>query len=230
MDRFGTMDNMQLLLIVILLLCGYFYLFQAVAKRAASRASIPILAIALLVIYLLISLPLVLIIAQMGGTSFVVLALLILAACIGLFAAVFAMIRNFRDLNKTMLVLFILYLLMMSYVTIFSRRGRVQTDILLSFDSIEEAINRHSLEPLQHLWLNIVMFVPLGILFSAIDPPRLARLGIILPFGMLLTTLIETTQLLLRIGQCDLEDLVANTLGACLGLLIFRLYYRMQRN
>ena len=228
MDRFGTMDNMQLLLIVILLLCGYFYIFQAVAKHTANRASLPILAIVLLMVYLLISLPLVLIIAQMGGTSFVILALLILAACVGLVAAIFAMIRNFRDLNKTMLVLFILYLLMMGYVTIFSRRDRVQTDILLSFDSIEEAVRRRSLEPLQHLGLNIMMFVPLGILFSAIDPPRLARLGIILPLGMLLTTLIETTQLLLRIGQCDLEDLVANTLGACLGLLIFRLFNRMQ--
>ena len=219
---------MQLLLIVILLLCGYFYLFQAVAKRAASRSSIPILAVVLLVIYLMISLPLVLIIAQMGGMSFVFLALLVLAACIGLFAAVYSMIKNFHQLNKTMLVLFILYLLMTGYVTIFSRRGRVQTDILLSFDSIEEALNRHSLEPLQHLWLNVVLFMPMGALFAAIDPPRLARFGIVLPLGMLLTTTIETTQLLLRIGQCDLEDLAANTLGSCLGLLAFKLYRRFQ--
>ena len=37
MATFGNVDTMQLLLIVILLLCGYIYLFQAVAKRAASR-------------------------------------------------------------------------------------------------------------------------------------------------------------------------------------------------
>lgn len=223
------MDTMQLLLIVILLLCGYFYLFQAVAKRAASRSSIPILAIVLLVIYLLVSLPMVLLIAQMGGTNFVVLALLILAACIGLFAVLFAMIRNFRELNKTVLVLFLLYLLILGYVTIFSRQGRTQTDILLSFDSIEKAISSRSFEPLQHLWANVMLFIPLGALFAAIDPPRLARFEIILPLGMLLTTLIETTQLLLRLGQCDLEDLVANTLGACLGLLVFKLYTRIQR-
>jgi len=227
--RYGNIDSMQLLLIVILLLCGYFYLFQAVAKRAASRASIPLLAIVLLVIYLMISLPMVLIIAQMGGTSFVVLALLILAACIGLFAAVFSLVKNFRQINKTALVMFLLYLLMMSYITVFSRQGRVQTDVFLSFDSIREALDRRSLEPLQHLWLNVVLFIPLGALFAAIDPPRTARLGIILPMGMLLTTLIETTQLLLRIGQCDLEDLAANTLGACLGLLLYRLYMRFER-
>lgn len=227
MGRFGSIDTMQLLLVVILLLCGYFYLFQAVARRAANRATIPLLAVILLMVYLLISVPLVMIISQMGGLSFVFLALLILAACIGLFAAVYSMFKNFRQINKTMLVLFILYMLMVSYITVFSRRGKVQTDILLSFDSVQEAINRHSLEPLQHLWLNIVMFVPIGALFPAIDPPRLNRFSVVLPLGMLLTTLIETTQLLMQNGQCDLEDLAANTLGALVGLLIYRIVRRV---
>ena len=220
---------MQLLLIVILLLCGYFYLFQAVARRAASRASIPLLAVVLLGVYLLISLPLVLIISQMGGMSFAFLALLILAAFLGVYAFISFVIKNFRDCNKTALVMFFLYLLMVSYITVFSRRGKVQTDILLSFDSIQEAMNRHSLAPLQHLWLNIVMFVPIGALFAAIHP-SLARFSAVLPLGMLLTTIIETTQLLMRNGQCDLEDLVANTVGALLGLLVFRMYIRIQRS
>ena len=226
MERFGNTDTMQLLLVVILLLCGYFFLFQAVAKRAASRSSIPLLAIVLLLVYLLVSLPLVLIISQMGGQGFTFLALLILASFIGVFAFFHFVVKHFREINKGMLVLFLLYLLMVSYVTVFSRRGRVQTDILLKFDSIEEALRRHSLEPLQHLWANIAMFVPIGILFPAICPQRLNKLSYVLPLGMLLTTLIETTQLMLRIGQCDLEDMIANTLGACLGLLIFRLYGR----
>ena len=230
MATFGNVDTMQLLLIVILLLCGYIYLFQAVAKRAASRASIPMLAFVLLGLYLLISLPLVLIISQMGGLSFVFLALLILAAFIGTFAFILFVIRNFRQINKTMLVLFLLYLLILSYVTVFSRRDRVQTDILLRFDSITEAINRHSMKPLQHLWLNIVMFVPIGILFPAIEPRKLNHLGIVMPMAMLLTTLIETTQLLLRIGQCDLEDLAANTFGAIIGLFIYRFYVRFIQN
>ena len=228
MARFENIDVMQLLLVVILLLCGYFFLFQAVAKRAASRSSIPLLAIVLLLVYLLVSLPLVLILSQMGDLSFTFLSLLILATFIGVIAFVHFVFKHFREINKGMLVLFLLYLLMISYVTVFSRRGRVQTDILLKFDSVEEALRRHSLEPLQHLWLNIAMFVPIGILFPAICPQRLNKLSCVLPLGMLLTTLIETTQLMLRIGQCDLEDMIANTLGACVGLLIFRLYRRFQ--
>lgn len=227
MGRFGSIDSMQLLLVVILLLCGYFFLFQAVARRAASRSSIPLLAVVLLIVYLLVSLPLVLIITQMGGMGFTFLALLILAAFIGVVALLAYLFKNFRRISKSMLLLFFLYLLMLSYITVFSRRGRVQTDIILKFDSIEEAVRRHSLAPLQHLWLNVVMFVPVGVLFPAIDPPRLNKLLYVLPLGMLMTTLIETTQLMLRIGQCDLEDLVANTLGACLGLILYRLYRRL---
>ncbi len=227
MGRFGNIDLMQLVLVAILLLCGYFFLFQAVAKRAASRSAIPVLAVVLLLVYLLIALPLVLIISQMGGMSFTFLALLILAAFIGLVAFLAFLFKNFRQINKGMLLLFLLYLLMTGYFTIFSRRGRVQTEIMLKFDSIEEAVRRHSLQPLQHLWLNVAMFVPLGMLFPAICPQHLNKLSCVLPLGMLLTTLIETTQLILRIGQCDLEDLVANTAGACLGLLLYRLYRRM---
>ncbi|MDO4988892.1 MAG: VanZ family protein [Eubacteriales bacterium] len=227
MGRFGNIDLMQLVLVAILLLCGYFFLFQAVAKRAASRSAIPVLAMVLLLVYLLIALPLVLIISQMGGMSFTFLALLILAAFIGLVAFLAFLFKNFRQINKGMLLLFLLYLLMTGYFTIFSRRGRVQTEIMLKFDSIEEAVRRRSLQPLQHLWLNVAMFVPLGMLFPAICPQHLNKLSCVLPLGMLLTTLIETTQLILRIGQCDLEDLVANTAGACLGLLLYRLYRRM---
>ena len=165
----------------------------------------------------------------MGGMSLVFLSLLILSAFFGVFAFFTFLIKNYRECNKTALLMFILYLLMVSYITVFSRRGKTQTDILLSFDSIQEAINRHSLAPLQHLWLNIVMFVPIGAFFAAVHP-SLARFGIVLPLGLLLTTIIETTQLLMRNGQCDLEDLAANTLGACLGLLAFRLFNRMQKN
>ena len=224
---FHNIDAMQLILLVILLLCGYFFLFQAVAKRAASRSSIPLLAIVLLLVYLLVSLPLVLIVNQMGGMGFTFLALLILAAFVGVVAFLSFIVRNFRQINKGMLLLFLLYLLMVSYITVFSRRGRYQSEILLKFDSIEEAIRRRSLEPLQHLWLNVVLFVPIGILFPMIEPRKLDKLSYVFPLGMLLTTLIETTQLMLHIGQCDLEDMVANTLGACLGLLIYRLYRRI---
>lgn len=223
----NSQNIMQIILIAILLLCGYFYLFQAVAKRTANRAALPVIAILLLFIYAGISVSLILVIGRTSSMDFVFMALLILISFIGLSALALGLVRNFRALNRTALTLFILYLLVLGYVTIFSRSERRTTEVLLRFDSVEEAIRTRSPEPLQHLWLNVVMFVPMGLLFPAIDE-RLNKLMYVLPLGLITSTIIETTQLLLRLGQCDLEDLAANTLGACIGLLCFRLYQRFR--
>ena len=222
----NNQNMMQVILIAILLLCGYFYLYQAVAKRTVNRAALPLIAVLLLLIYGLISVALILILGQTNSLDFVFMALLILVACIGVFAVLTALYRHFHEIRKGMLVLFLLYLLIVAYITIFSRPDNHSSQILLQFDSIKEALRLRSLAPLQHLWLNVVLFIPIGLLFSAIDE-RLAKWRYVLPLGLMLTTLIETTQLLLHLGQCDLEDLAANTAGATVGLLIYRLYRRL---
>lgn len=219
---------MYYVLIGILLLCGYFYLFQFVAKRTANKNSLPLIAIVLLVIYLFISVSLLLVISSMGSAEFMLLALLILIACVGVASSVYSLIRNWNRMNKTVMVLFLLYLFAMGYITIFSRSERRGTEILLSFNSVQDAIRTHSTEPLQHLLMNIVMFIPVGLLFSMIRPGYTDRWRLIIPLGLVFTTIIETTQLLLRLGQCDVEDLVANTLGACIGLLLYKVYRRFQ--
>ena len=217
---------MQIILIAILLLCGYFYLYQAVARRTANRAALPLIAVVLLLIYAVISVALILILGQSNSMDFVFMAILILMACIGLFVLLAGLIRHFGEIHRGMLALFVSYVLMMGYITIFSRSEQASTEILLRFDSIEEALRLRSPEPLQHLWLNIVMFVPVGLLFPLIDE-RLNKWSYVLPLGLMMSTIIETTQLLLRLGQCDVEDLAANTLGACAGLLLYRLYRRI---
>ena len=223
----NNQDLMRYVLIAILLLCGYFYLYQMVARRAANKSSLPLIALVLLVVYGLISLALVLIISQMGSTDLILMALLILMAAVGVFLLLLGLARNFRQINKGLTVLFILYLLMAGYVTVFSRREGHQSDILLHFDSIEEALRDRSIDPLEHLTMNVAMFIPIGFLFPFIQPEKLNKFSLVIPLGLVLTTLIETTQLLLRMGQCDVEDLAANTLGACLGLLCYRLYRKI---
>lgn len=217
-------DMMQTILIGILLLCGYFYLYQIVAQRTVNRSSLPFIAVLLLVVYAGISFALITILGQLGNSNTVLLALLVFMSILGLFLLLCGLVKNFRAINKTMLLLFILYMLMTSYMTIFNRRYGEQSDILLHFDSIEEALRLHSVEPLQHLAMNVAMFVPIGFLFPLILPEKLNKLSLVIPLGLMLSTLIETTQMLLRMGQCDLEDLVANTVGAIIGLLLYRMF------
>lgn len=102
-----------------------------------------------------------------------------------------------------------------------------KTDILLEFESIAQAIKEQSFEPMEHLLMNIVLFVPIGFLFVAIYPEKLNKISLVIPLGLMLTVLIETVQMILQMGQCDLEDLVANTLGAVVGLLAYRQYKKI---
>lgn len=217
---------MQLVLIAILALCGYFFLFQAVAKRAENKASLPLIAVMLLVIYGGIAAALFFVLSQLGSTGFMLIALLLLISCVVFFMGLYGFLQNLREVNLGMTVLYVLYVLMVGYVTIFSRREGHSTDILLRFDSVEEALRLRSVEPLNHLLLNVAMFVPLGLLFTLIYPERLNRLACAAVMGLMLSTLIETTQMLLRMGQCDIEDIAANTLGAVAGLLLYRIFRR----
>ena len=220
-------ETVQTVLIVILLLCGYAYLLQAVRRRMASRNNFLAISVILLVIYALIMGPLVLILAQSGNMNFVLMAVLLLISCAALFMAFYGMLKNFSELNKGMLGIFFLYVLMVLYVTVFSREEGHSTDVLLHFDSLEEALETRSAEPLQHVFLNAAMFIPLGILFPLIWPERLNRMLYVAPLGLMFSTLIETTQLLMQKGQCDVEDILANTLGAVLGLLLYKLGRRI---
>lgn len=68
---------------------------------------------------------------------------------------------------------------------------------------------------------NIIMFLPFGILFPCVIPfLRKGRWCILV--GCLSSTAIEAVQLITGRGYCQLDDVVANTVGAFLGWTIFK--------
>lgn len=217
-------DLMKYILMGILLVCGYIFLLQYISRNLTTKKSMLMLAVVLLAIYAALTIPLMLILNQMGNSSFVLLALLLLMACFVFFVLVYGLYRNFSELNKTMLVLFILYVAVVSYFTIFNREEGHSRAILLRFDSLRDAIRANSLEPLQHAILNAVMFIPIGILFPLILPSRLSSVIYVGGLGLMMSTTIEATQLLTRMGQCDVEDIVANTLGAVIGVILYKIF------
>lgn len=220
---------MQYVLIGIMLVCGYVYLFQIAAKRTTNKAALPLISILLLVIYAIIMIPLMIIINSIGDFSTILLVLLLLISCIVIFAGVYSLIRERRSVRWGMVAAFVVYAVFVGYITVFSRDGTSNdTSILLSFSSIKEALDTHSFEPLNHMLLNIVMFIPLGFLLVSINPQKLNRPILVAIVGLMISTVIESTQLFLRIGQCDVEDLVGNMLGAFLGAIAYRVYLRFR--
>ncbi|MGN8026970.1 VanZ family protein [Microbacterium sp. 22242] len=74
---------------------------------------------------------------------------------------------------------------------------------------------------------NIAMFVPLG-MFLAVLLPR--RRYLVAPIGFVTTIMIESVQgLFLSSRSATVADVLANTTGACLGLLIIEIVEAVRR-
>ena len=80
----------------------------------------------------------------------------------------------------------------------------------------KEAWNAFSLQGWLNVFLNIGLFVPLGILLPLLEKKFHKFLPTFLT-GFLFSLSIEVLQLILQKGICDVDDLFANTLGTMLG-------------
>lgn len=217
----------QVAIIGVLLVCGYIYLFQLVSRRITYQIKRSVLAAVLLFAYAMIMGPLVYIISSLQSTEMLLFTLLMLLSCVVLFVSINGLIQNLRSVNKGALALFLVYILAMAYITLFSREFDKETSVyIFRTDLITRAIREKSLEPMKHILLNVAMFIPMGVMLPFVYPEKLNRWDMVIPLALMVTTLIETTQLLLRLGQADLTDIVANTLGAVVGFLGYRLFRR----
>ena len=68
---------------------------------------------------------------------------------------------------------------------------------------------------------NIILFAPFGFLFKGLYA-RKSSLSIC-AYGCLLSVIIEGVQLILRIGVCDIDDIILNVLGVAAGLKLYRI-------
>ena len=103
-------------------------------------------------------------------------------------------------------VLIALYILIILCVTLFSRRP-METRIFRGlFWEIEMGYWNNIIQ-------NILLFIPLGFLIGG-------KRGIVA--GALLSIGIELTQYIFRLGYCELDDVLNNTIGAAIGALLFK--------
>lgn len=219
----------QLAIIGILLICGYICLFQAVSRRSSRKTSLPLLAGLLLVIYAMVAGPLIYIISSLGSTEMLLFTLLMLMSCGVLFVAVGNLIRHFAAINKGMLALFLIYILAVACITVFSRERSADASVhIFRADLFGKALRTQSLQPLNHILLNVAMFVPLGALLPFVYPAGLNRWVPVMLLAVMTTTLIETLQFFLLLGQADLTDIFANVLGAAIGFGGYRLLCRFR--
>lgn len=129
-----------------------------------------------------------------------------------------------KKLNKTKVLLgsaFVIYLVVVFGATMLSRGNFYgNTKIYPLFYSYRDAWNDFSITEWRNIILNICMFVPFGV-FVPMLVKRLDSFWKVSGCGLCLTVFIECSQLLLKRGVFEWDDLFGNTVGAMIGYGIF---------
>ena len=122
--------------------------------------------------------------------------------------------------NALMIVLTVIYILVVAWIILFkmppiSEIGNM--DHLRSINLIpfhyDEETNSHFSEVIE----NILIFVPLGVYLRILGKHSLFAVAC----GAIFSLLLEIAQYILGIGATDITDLMMNTLGAVVGVLIY---------
>lgn len=108
------------------------------------------------------------------------------------------------------------YGLILLYATLLRASGGFREVNLHLFRAWREAWNNFSAKTWGNLLLNIALFIPLGVLLPMVGKP-FRKWWLTIPAGFALSLAIELAQLGLGRGICDVDDLLANTIGAAVG-------------
>ena len=217
----NTHGGMQLLLIVVLLGIGYAAVLGALLHRNRNPRAVPALAAVVAFLFFCVGAVLFVLTQTTQSSGMVLFALLMLEGAAVCGWLCWFVLSNLRQLNKGAAALFFTYLAAVLFITLLSRQGVHNTSIIMELE-LWKALQAHDTDVLRHMALNVAMFMPLGVLLPMMHS-RLHSWAYALLCGAALSTMIETTQLLAAAGQCDVNDIIANTLGALLGYGLFRL-------
>ncbi len=149
-----------------------------------------------------------------------------------------------KKLHIAAWVLFIIYAAVMIYLLIFERLMGEGYVFWQSADYARDISRKFQLVPFRTIIMyaeqfqgfslndpafrniggNIVLFIPIG-LFLPFLFRRQRKLLIFLLTTVITICCVELIQAFTLLGSCDIDDLILNTLGACIGYIIYRLIF-----
>ena len=145
------------------------------------------------------------------------------------------MIRNTTKRQKLGWVLFLMYLCLLAYFMFFSESfGRTDTDRgyaynLVPLKEITRYFRYYRTLGMPLFLINIVgnmmAFMPFGF-FLPIISRRSRKWYNTVSFGLIFSLILETLQLIFKVGSFDVDDMLLNTVGAGLGFLVYRTVQR----
>lgn len=220
-------DGMQLFLCGVILFGAYCVSLGVIAGRNRNGAAPA--AMILLCIFGCVGVMLFLVFQVTGESSIVLFILLVLLSLLIFGGELWFIMQNIRTLNKGGCALFLTYVLAVLAVTLLWRKGGTDSRLEMQlFTGIGEALQKHSLQPVWHMMQNVALFVPVGFLFPFVHNAFEGG-GYTVMNGLMLSVWIETIQMITASGTCDVNDIVANTLGTAIGYGLFWIGRGMRR-
>lgn len=165
------------------------------------------------------------------GLDWLIYALILAIICGAVFLIGYRLIyKKICKGSKTLtLPKFLLYAMFFCYIVVvlgvtLLNRYAYQTEVfrLTPFYSYIEAWNQYKDADWRNIILNIFMLVPFGFLLPYIAK-CFQKIGWTALAGLVFTLFIEATQLILRRGIFETDDLINNTLGVLIGYGFYRL-------
>lgn len=137
---------------------------------------------------------------------------------------------NKKNLTKAGWLLFYLYIILLSYFLFFSERyGRdyiledYQYNLTL-FKEIRRFITYREQIGLErfvvNIFGNVLAFAPFGFLLPLLNK-KYRNFFFVIFLSLLFSLVVETTQMLLKVGIFDVDDLLMNTIGGTGGYIFY---------
>ena len=155
--------------------------------------------------------------------------------------------RNLKFFKEVKIILFTLYILILLFVTLFKfpylefinpfdtymykvegLRGLIN---IIPFNETIETLSDKSIpimNPIRNIIGNILLFIPLGFLIPIINP-NLNKIVKIILIGFCLSLSIEIIQIFTMGNVCDIDDVIFNTIGALIGIVIYKFFIKINK-
>lgn len=135
-------------------------------------------------------------------------------------------------------ILFILYMIALVYFLFFAEGyGRSFTERKYNYNLVPlKEIQRFIIYRKQlgfmavftNLFGNVIGFIPFGMILPVINKKQRSLFRITL-LSFEFSLMVETIQLIFKVGSFDVDDLILNTLGGFIGYLLFLICNRIRR-
>lgn len=138
------------------------------------------------------------------------------------------LLKHALNRRNIQIVFFSIYLCFMIWMTLLSRTQYphrvVRMELFWAFRRWLAGSENGFAESIQYI-MNILFFVPFGFLF-----PQKKSVVKVLLFAFFTSLFIEISQYIYVLGECEIDDLISNTLGAFIGSFVYKFVENIQES